>query len=391
MRSTFKILFYIDRRKIKADGTTAVMCRISVDGKVTSMSTGVNVIPNGFKANNYIELIKLKECIEECYNRLLSRHKIVTAELIKNSLNGVDTPSECILEAGEVERERLRLRAIEINSNSTYRSSKTTHNNLRSFIASRGMDDILFTDITLEFGESFKLFLKGGLGYKTGHVNHCLTWLNRLIYIAVDSEVLRCNPLADMEYEKKKPLQLRHISREELKWIMENPLPDKLPELARRMFIFSAFCGLAYVDMQRLYPYHIEKTSNGRKYIRISRTKTNVESFIPLHPITEQITSLYNLDDDTKPIFPTKNRDVICREVHQIGFMAGIKENLSTHQSRHCFGTQLLSAGVPIESISKMLGHTNITSTQVYARVTDQKISEDMDRLMERRKRINNN
>ncbi len=245
---------------------------------------------------------------------------------------------------------------------------------------------MLFTDITPEFGESFKLFLIGGLDYKPTHVNHCLTWLNRLVYIAVDSEVLRCNQVEDVKYEKKKPLQLRHISREELKWIMEHPLPDSLPELARRMFIFSSFCGLAYVDMQRLYPYHIEQTSDGHKYIRINRTKTNVESFIPLHPVAEQIISLYNMEDDTKPIFPTKNRDVICREIHQIGFMAGIKENLSTHQSRHCFGTQLLSAGVPIESISKMLGHTNISTTQVYARVTDQKISEDMDKLIERRK-----
>lgn len=388
-RSTFKILFYIDKRsvKLKEDGTTAVMCRVSVDGKTTSMSTGEYCTPENWSLKNESrELQHFRKKIETCYSTLLSRHKLVSAELIKNTLNGVNTTSEYILEAGEVERERLRLRALEINSNSTYRQSKTTHKNLRSFIASRGIDDMLFTDITPEFGDSFKLYLKGELGYKSGHVNHCLTWLNRLVYIAVDNEILRYNPIADIGYEKKKPLQLRHISREELKHIMETPLPDKLPELSRRMFIFCAFCGLAYVDMQKLYPHNIAKTSDGRKYIRVSRAKTKVESFIPLHPIAEQILNLYNMDDDTKPIFPQKNRDVICREVNQIGFLAGAKVSVSPHVARHCFGTLLLSAGVPIESISKMMGHTNISSTQVYAKVTDDKISMDMDRLIAKRR-----
>ncbi len=388
-RSTFKILFFVNRSKVKADGTIAIMCRLSIDGSNTSFSTGFQTPLSEWDPNKEsMELQHLRKEIEQRYNLLLTRHGVVSAELLKNSLNGVDAPVEYILQAGEVERERLRLRSIEINSNSSYRQSKTTHKNLRDFIASRGADDILFTDITREFGESFKLFLKGDLGYKDGHVNHCLTWLNRLIYIAVDNEVLRCNPIEDVEYEKKKPLQLRHISRDELKWIMENPLPDKLPELARRMFIFCAFCGLAYVDMKNLYPHNIGQDSKGRKYIRTRRVKTDVESFIPLHPIAEQIISLYNMDDDSQPIFPSKNRDVVCREVHQIGFIAGIKKNLSPHQARHCFGTQLLSAGVPIESISKMMGHTNIRSTQIYARVTDQKISEDMDKLIEKRKNL---
>ncbi|MFR9554297.1 MAG: site-specific integrase [Rikenellaceae bacterium] len=388
-RSTFKILFYIDKRavKLKEDGTTAVMCRISVDGKTASIATGQYIAPNDWDTNNENrELQQLRKRIVSSYNTLLSRHSVVSAEMVKNHLNGVAAPPEYLLQAGEEERERLRLRAIEINSNSTHRQSKTTQKNLRDFIASRGAEDILFTDITPEFAESFKLFLKGECGYKAGHINHCLTWLNRLVFIAVDREILRCNPIEGVSYEKKKPLQLRHLSREELKRIMESPLPDELPELARRMFIFCAFCGLAYVDMQALYPNNISQMSDGRRYIRVSRVKTKVESFIPLHPIAEQILNLYNIEDESQPIFPQKNRDVICREVNQFGIMVGAKVSVSPHVARHCFGTQMLNAGVPIESISKMMGHTNIQSTQVYARVTDDKISADMDRLIERRK-----
>ena len=386
MRSTFKILFYIDRNKIKADGTTAVKCRLSVDGKMSVISTGVYCTLNEWNPKSETrELTKLRERIGNTYQHLLSEHGIISVELLKNTINGVNSTPQYILQAGEVDRERLRLRSLEINSTSTYRQSKTTHKNLRDFIESRDMKDILFKDIKHEFGESFKLYLKRDLGYKATHINHCLTWLNRLIYIAVDQEILRINPIEEVKYEKKDPPKLSHITREELKRIMDRPLPDKTQELARRMFIFSAFCGLAYVDMQRLYPAHICKTSNGEMYIRINRAKTNVESFIPLHPIAEQIVSLYNTLDHTQPIFPTKNRDLIWREINQIGYIAGIKHNLSYHLARHSFGTLTLSAGIPIESVSKMMGHTNISSTQIYAKVTDEKISQDMDRLMERR------
>ena len=201
----------------------------------------------------------------------------------------------------------------------------------------------------------------------------------------MDREVIRFNPLADVPYEKKPDYKLKHISRTELQRIMEQPMPERLQELTRRAFIFSAFTGLSYVDVKRLYPSHIGTTADGRKYIRINRKKTDVESFIPLHPVAEQILSLYNTTDDSRPIFPLPKRDMLWYCIHEIGIVAGVKENLSYHASRHSFGTLTLSAGVPIESISKMMGHTNIRTTQGYAKVTDDKISKDMDRLMERR------
>ena len=131
---------------------------------------------------------------------------------------------------------------------------------------------------------------------------------------------------------------------------------------------------------------HIGTTSEGRRYIRIRRAKTDVEAFIPLHPIAGQILELYNTTDDDRPVFPLPVRDVLWYEVHGMGVALGMKENLSYHMARHSFGTLTLTAGIPIESIARMMGHTNIDSTQVYAQVTDRKISSDMNRLMERRK-----
>jgi site-specific recombinase XerD len=393
MRSTFKTLFYINRNKIKADGTTAVLCRITIDGKQTVLSTGISCKPDNWnshtseikdeRSNN--QLKAFRDRIEQTYENILKEQGVISAEILKNTINEVNSVPTMLLEAGEAERERLRLRSIEINSTSTYRQSKVSQSNLRGYLLTLKMKDIAFTDITEEFGEGYKLYLKS-MDYSAGHVNHCFTWLNRLIYIAVDRELLRYNPIADVPYEKKAAPKLEHISRNELKTIMENPMPDKWQELTRRAFVFSAFTALAYADIKGLYPRHIGKTADGQRFIRINRKKTDVEAFIPLHPVAEQILSLYNTTDDTKPVFPLPNRDQLWYCINEIGFLAGVKGNLSYHQSRHTFGTLLLSAGIPIESISKMMGHTNISTTQTYAKVTDDKISEDMDKLIARRK-----
>ena len=391
MRSTFSILFYINRNKVKSDGTTAVMCRISIDGKTSVLSTGISCNHSSWKQENKNnkELTRLKTTIEQTYEQIIKSTGVISAELLKNTIVGVNKVSTTLLQAGEQERERLRVRSIEIQSTSSYRQSKTTQLNLTDFIHSRGLEDIAFSDINEEFGESFKLFLKRDLNYSTSHINHCLCWLNRLIYIAVDRDIIRCNPLEDVKYEKKKSPQIRHITRNQLKLLMSTPMQDRMMELARRMFIFSSFCGLAYVDILRLYPHHIGKTSDGRLYIRQRRGKTKVEAFVPLHPIAQRILFMYNTTDDTKPVFPLPNRDLLWRDINAIGIAYGFKQNLSHHQSRHTFGTLLLSEGISIESIAKMMGHTNISSTQIYAQITDQKISEDMDKLIERRNQLN--
>jgi len=398
MRSTFKLLFYINRTKVKSDGTTAVMCRISIDGKISVLTTGIYCRPENWNTKKGIikterennRLSEFRNRVEHTYEHILKEQGVISSELLKNTIVGINTIPTNLLEAGKVEQERLRIRSIEINSTTSYRQSGISQRNLQEFLLTRGIEDIAFEDITEEFGESFKLFLKNQ-DRKSGYINKCITWLNRLIYIAIDQEVLRSNPLEDVRYEKKEPAKHRYISKNDLKQIMKTPMPEPRMELIRRAFIFSSLTGLAYVDIHRLYPHHIEKTADGRLYIRKQRVKTNVEAFIPLHPIAEQILLLYNTTDDSQPVFPLPVRDMIWYDINQIGVTMGLKENLSYHQSRHSFGTLALSAGLSIESIAKMMGHANISTTQGYAQITDQKISEDMNKLMERRKTMKNN
>ena len=399
MRSTFKILMYINKNKVKTDGTTAILCRISIDSKNTVLSTGIYCPIEDWnpkkgeikdvKTNN--ALLKFRERIEQAYQQILKETGIISAELLKNTIVGVNSVPTTLLQAGMEELKRLEKRSAEINSRSTYRQSILYQKCLREYILTFGKEDYPFSGITEQFGLSYKVFLLKDMGCSTDKMNKYLCWLNRLIYIAVDREIIRTNPLEDVAYEKKNSPKLRHISRNELKQMMETPMEDTKLELARRMFIFSSFCGLAYVDVYRLYPHHIGRSADGRLYIREKRGKTNAEAFVPLHPVAERILMLYNTTDDTKPVFPLPIRDIMWYEIHAVGNALDFKEYLSHHAARHTFGTLLLSAGISIESIAKMMGHTNISSTQIYAKITDQKISEDMDRLIERRKAMNNN
>ena len=163
MRSTFKLLFYINRAKVKSDSTTAVMCRISIDGKTSVLTTGIYCKPDEWssrkgevkieRTNN--ELKAFREHLEQTYERILKEQGVVSSELLKNTIVGINSIPTLLLQAGVAELERLRIRSIEINSKSSYRESKLKQLNLQKFLLSRGMEDIAFSDITEEFGVSF--------------------------------------------------------------------------------------------------------------------------------------------------------------------------------------------------------------------------------------------
>ncbi len=386
-RSTFKILFYIDKNRVKADGTTSIKCRITIDGNKKVVSTGLFANPNEWNPKvESRDLKRFRETIESQYNTTLKKSGVVSAEIIKSTLGGVNSSPEYLLVAGESERERLRLRSAVINSVSAYQDAKYTQLMLREFVEYRGLDDITFKEITHEFGESFKLFLQKNRGRTPSYTNRSLTWLNRLIHIAINKDILLTNPIADVAYVKQKQYEKRHLKMEELQKILETPMPTWRGEFTRRMFIMTAFTGLAYVDLQALYPKDIRTTSRGEYYICVSRKKTDVEAYLPLHPIALQMIRLYNTTDESQPIFPRMRRSETSKLIKLLRFSTGVKDPFSYYAARHSFATLMLDAGVPIESVSKMMGHADISSTQIYGKITDEKISDDMDALMERRR-----
>ena len=284
------------------------------------------------------------------------------------------------------------LRAVEAcvgrsRSPGTYKKNCRSDSGLRDFVRSRGEMDIPIPALAPDFFEAYRFYLKRR-GYAASTTNRYLHWLGRLIKRAVARGVIRFNPFEGVRYETAK-YRPRFLQKHEVERLLAFPVRDEATELSRRMFLFSVFTGLAYADLRALKVSQIETDGAGRRYIRKARQKTREESLVPLHPIAERILSLYLKGDKTadRRIFPDASYDRLAHRLKAVGTACGLREPLTFHVGRHSFGTLTLEAGISMESIARMMGHASVTTTELYARITDQKISEDVDRLIARRRK----
>ena len=401
MRSTFKILFYINRQKTKADGNTAILCRITIDGKSTAITTGEECNPYEWNSKQGLttdrksnqRLHEFRELIEKTYRDILVRDGVVSAELIKNRLQGIADNPTTLLGMSKAELQSVRESVGRLSAESTYYNLSHSDKNLREFVEDKGLQDMPISTITESLFEEYRFFLKKR-GLKASTVNTNLCWLSRLMFRAVSSRIIRCNPFENAKYEKAEQ-KIRFLQKSDVAKLMALRVIDKEAEQARRLFVFACFTGLAIADMEHLQFGHVQTAADGQRYIRKERQKTKVEFVVPLHPIAETIIShcrnaqAGNVEQqavkekgDSLVFQPHCSRSVMGKNLSIVGKACGIRQRLSYHMARHTFGTMCLSAGIPIESIAKMMGHASISSTQIYAQVTDNKISEDMDRLI---------
>lgn len=401
MRSTFKILFYINRQKLKTDGMTAILCRITIDGKNTAITTGEQCNPSEWEHKQGLttdrktnqRLHEFRELVEKTYRDILTRDGVVSVELVKNRLQGIATHPTTLLAMSRVELQAVRESVGRSRAEGTYRNLFYSDRILTEFIKDKGNEDIPITAITEELFEEYRFYFKKRR-FAASTINRHLFWLSRLMFRAVSKRIIRCNPFEHAKYEKEEK-KIRFLQKSEVAKLVALRMNDRDAEQARLMFVFACFTGLAIADMEHLQYGHIQTAADGQKYIRKERQKTKVEFIVPLHPIAEAIISHCRAEQENNEeeqtikekgdslVFPRDcSRSVIDVKLSIVGKACGIRQRLSYHMARHTFGTMCLSAGIPIESIAKMMEHASISSTQIYAQVTDNKISEDMDRLI---------
>lgn len=395
MRSTFRILFYINRNKAKKNGKAAVLCRITVDGRSAVIATGEECAPEAWQTKSgetgdrkiNLRLQALRERIEASYTTLLRREGVVSVERLKLRLQGVNETPTMLLEMSTEELRTVEACVGRSRSPGTYQNNRRSDSGLRDFVRSRGESDIPIPTLAPDFFDAYRFFLKRR-GYAASTTNRYLHWLGRLMRRAIARGVIRFNPFEGVRYETEK-YRPRFLQKHEVERLLAFPVRDEATELSRHMFLFSVFTGLAYADLRTLRRSQIETDGAGRPYIRKARQKTHEESLIPLHPIAEQLLSLYLKDDKTEDrrIFPDASYFLLTHRLKAIGKACGLLGPLTFHVGRHSFGTLTLEAGISMESIARMMGHASVTTTELYARITDQKISEDVDRLIARRRK----
>ena len=336
---------------------------------------------------------EFKELVEKTYQDILINDGVVSVEVLKNRLQGVAATPTTLLAMSKAELQSVKECVGKSRAEGTYQNLLYSDKLLTEFVKDKGMTDIVIATITEDLFEEYRFYLKKR-GLATATMNRYLCWLSRLMYRAVSQRLIRCNPFENAKYEKAEQ-KIRFLQKSEVSKLMALRVLDKEAEQARRLFVFACFTGLAIADMEHLQFGHVQTAEDGQKYIRKERQKTKVEFVVPLHPIAEAIINQCKAEQerneerktvkekDNSFIFRTNcSRSVMSVKLSIVGKACGIREWLSYHMARHTFGTMSLSAGIPIESIAKMMGHASISSTQIYAQVTDNKISEDMDRLI---------
>ena len=234
----------------------------------------------------------------------------------------------------------------------------------------------------------FDLYLRTKVGQAPNTATKTLKTFKTITLFGGKLGILHHDPFVNLRFHME-PVDRGFLTDEEILRVANKDLGIQRLELVRDIFIFSCFTGLAYIDVSNLTPDHIV-TMDDKQWIMTKRQKTSVETNVLLLDIPRAIIAKYSHKTyrDGK-LFPVLTNQKTNSYLKEIADLCGIKKKLTFHLARHTFATMSLSKGVPIESVSKMLGHTNIRTTQIYARSTNKKIEHDMEQLSEKLGKFN--
>ncbi|MDR1368721.1 MAG: site-specific integrase [Dysgonamonadaceae bacterium] len=400
-RSTFGILFYINTSKTKKSGKCPILGRISIDGENTAFSTGLEILPDDWNAGsgkatgNSKEIIEINRQIENYktevgnhYRNMLENKGYLTAGMLKNALRGIGTHQNAVMqEFSNFLEEKKKGIGIK-NSENTYIQYCKGYRHLKNFLKEKlSVDDIPFGKVNIALIEDFAYYLKVDLHLSAWSVHSFIAPLRTTVKRGFNRGLLRQDPFFD--YTQEKIIEhRRYLSGEELERLMKTNFRRASTSFIRDMFLFSCFTGLSYSDLKDLNHSHIQINNDDNQWIVLNRKKTGTASHIPLLDIPLQILNKYK---NTKfagtegNIFKVRTLVDFDLQLKKIAQAAGIDKRLNFHMSRHSFGTTVcLTNGIPIETLSQMMGHKSVKTTRIYAKVTRTKLNEDMTKLEKR-------
>lgn len=391
MRSTFKVLFFLKRDKQKKDGSVPVYCRITIDGKEARFGMKKDIDPKLWnikegkatgKSAESSEINALfettKAAIHKIYRDVQERENAVSAEKVKNIFLGIDNKQYMLLKAfDEHVEENFNLIGKRIVK-STYYRYYYLRIRLSEFLSEKyHLSDIPLREINYQFIRDFELYLLMVRGNKQSTIAQYLISLKKLIELAYKNEWIFRNPFANYKIEDEKS-ERGYLTQREVEILMNCKLNRKL-ERTRDVFIFCCFTGLSYIDVFKLNKEQIQLSIDDQQWIMGKREKTDMDYFIPIMEIPKKIIEKYkNETFKNGKLLPVKTSNIINPHLKEIAEICGIKKRLTFHLSRHTFATLAISKGVSLESVSKMLGHKDIKTTQIYAKMTTEKVGRDM-------------
>lgn len=396
MRSTFKVLFYANGSKEK-NGIVPIMGRMTINGTVAKFSGKQCISKELWDAKGNKAKGKSKEArdlnltwdnikaqIIKHYQRISDREAFVTAEMVRNAYQGIGTKYETLLRAFDKENEAFAKRVGKDRSIRTYQKYLVIRKYLAEFIKTEfKRTDISMNELTEEFIRDYCLYLSNEVGLAQSSVWICSIPLKHIVTTAHYNGKIPRNPFANYHVDPDHK-ERGFLTDEELDSITNIDLSDSNMALSKDLFVFGCWTGISFIDMKNLTVDNLINI-NGSLWISSRRQKTGVPFQIKLLDIPMQILKRYEPFRQGKELFAMSNsHSMINKHLKKIAKVCGIEKRVSYHLSRHSFAVIALNYDMPIESVSKILGYTNITTTQVYAKVTCSKLEHDIPLFEER-------
>ena len=377
--------------RVTVDGTqTQFSCMITIDPKVWDAKGGCATGRSAASVEANRVLGNMPVSINRHYREIMDRDNYVTAEKVKNAFLGLEHRCRTLLQVFKQHNEDYeKMYEAGMKAKATLLKYQCVYRHLEEFIYQRyHVRDIALKELTPAFISDFDIFLRTEKNCCTNTVWLYLCPLRTMVSIAISNEWLSRDPFRD--YEVKKEQTTRYfLTKDEIRQLMDGKLKNAKQELYRDLFVFCIFTGLSFSDMRNLSEENIRTYFDEHLWISINRQKTGVQSNIRLLDIPKKILEKYRgLRKDGK-IFSVPHYMTCLYGIRAVAKRCGITKHLTWHMSRHTMATEIcLTNGVPIETVSSILGHKNITTTQIYAKITKEKLNQDMENLSTRLENI---
>lgn len=395
MRSTFKVLFYVNSSKEK-NGIVPIIGRVTINGSVAQFSCKLSIAKglwdtkgNWAKGKSKeardtnLALDNIKAQIIKHYQHLSDREAFVTAEMVRNAYQGIGTEYETLLGAFDKDNESFKKRIGIDRTLGSYQVRVRARNHLAAFIRKNyRRSDIVMLELTPDFIKEYEIYLSTDAGLHNASVWSNCMWLKTIVAKAHYNGLTPRNPFA--QYRVNQNVKEReYLTEDEIKTVMTHEFTDRKLACIRDLFVFASFTALSFVDIKELTTDDIVEV-DGEKWILSRRHKTKVPFQVKLLDIPLQIIRRYEWFREDNLVFPGLNYWSICKPLKKMIMECGITKAISFHCSRHGFAPLALSKGMPIESVSRVLGHTNIITTQKYAKITTENIGRDLTMFSDR-------
>lgn len=396
-RATYTVLFYIKRTKELKDGTVPIYARITVNKQRAEFGLQKSIkaeewdqgrgcalgfSKNSREINSHLDLVKAELLLKK--REMDEKGKQISAHSLKNSYLGIETDTRTILTVFREHNEKCKL-LINIDfAAGTVERYITCFKHVEDFIKQKyRRDDMYLHEVTPMFIKDFEFYLKTTCKCCHNTATKYLKNFKKIIRIAIANDWMKSDPFSNIKFHLD-DVDMDFLNEKELNALMEKEFKIERLQVVKDIYLFCCFTGLAFIDVKNLSYSDIEFRDN-RQWIKKRRQKTKNWCHVPILPPAIQLMEKYKdhpVCQKRGCVLPVPSNQRMNAYLKEIADISGIEKNLSTHTARHTFATTVTLANqISIEVVSKMLGHASINMTKKYARVVDDLINRDMQKI----------